>query len=91
MFLYPFEKSFVIDLSRSKALSHLILIGVVQMYSVDFEKGEHDMHPDTLVAIEECIIRNKGVPQSGSLFFLARIKLVLPVEGLIYPPIDGRL
>ena len=75
MYLDPGKKLFITHLPRSypKTCFNHIIIGAVQTYTVNLKKGQHDIHPDPLVAIHKGMVGDQRIAQSCTLFFLGRV------------------
>ena len=79
----PGKELFIIHFAGgyAKTGGYNVLVGTVQANSVDFQKGQHDIHADALIPIYKGAIRDERKAQSCPLFFLGGIEL-LPIEGL---------
>lgn len=52
-----------------------ICIGTIYVDAVDFQKGQHNIHTDTFVAVYKCTIGNQRISQLSTFLFLAWIEL----------------
>ena len=50
------------------------------MNAVDFEEGQHNVHPDALVAVHKGMVGDQRKAEPRALFLFRRVKL-LSVEG----------
>ena len=65
---------------------------IFQLYPIEREEREHDVCPDTLVPIDECMILYEPISEPGCLRQKGRIRVIAPkrleggVEGGLQEP-----
>ena len=80
---HPLEQFFVAhaSVSNRKADVNKLLVCTPKTDPVHLQEGQHNIEPDSLVPIHKCVIGDKRVAQSRSLFFLCGVELYISITG----------
>lgn len=73
---YSFAPGWQLFSYNPAASADYVVVGAVHADAVDFEEGQHDVHTNTLVAVDKSVVGDQCIAETGGFFLLAGVKLL---------------